>query len=343
MPVPFHPHHGFVKCDIAHDPATFVESKNALNASGDGTVIKSFLGYGYGWLSDPNLWTPWGAPQPGDQLNVSHGIPFLGDSSFGSSATQTTINVASATSDQAILLTWNETFRNTSINNFTYADPHSGQVVIVGRVTLDAKSSINAVSQLPVGNSMTVWLYDNSQLVNQGTLTAGPRTTLDIEGGPGAATANNGNITSYGGTILVNSDVIGSGNIWSTSSAQYGGKIELGKSVGAGETIHVEQGNIQLDEPTRFLGYVDMPVSAGNVLMEGLAASSWKAIPNSSLVEMLNSSGAPIDIVNIIPQNHAQLTMTSFSGSHGVGTMLQNTYLASGAPATQGIVLGQNA
>ncbi len=301
---------------------------------------KSFLGYGYGWLSDPNMWTPWGAPQPGDQLNVSHGIPFVGDSSFGSPSAHTTINVASATSDQAILLTWNETFQNTSISNFTFADPHSGQVVIADRVTLDAQSSINAVSQLPVGNAMTVWLYNNSQLVNQGRLTAGPRTTLDVEGGTGAVLANNGNITANGGTILVNADLAGSGNIWSTSSAQIGGTIELGKSVGAGETIHVGQGNVQLDDPAQFLGYVDMPASAGNVRMEGLAASSWKAIPNSSLVELLNSSGTPIDIVNIIPQSHAQLTMTSFTDNHGVGTMLQNMYLASGAPATQGIVLG---
>lgn len=303
---------------------------------------KIWVGTGFGWVGDPGLWTPSGAAQAGDNLTVAQGTPFLGDGSFGSATASTHIGMIGGLSAPPALLMWNETLSNVRIDNVSGVTgdytAYAGQVVMVGNVTMNAETAINAASNVPrSGTAMTLWL-SNAHLTNQGTLAANPFANLDIEASAGSQITNTGLIAANGGHVTVDANVVGSGTILSQVGYQEGGVVELEGSIGSGQVARLEFGQIQVDHPSSFLATVDM--SEGALVLEGLNAASWMTTAGGSVLELLNSSGRVIDKLNMVPHPTEQLYVSAVSDpTRGIGTMIGAGPINTGTvPTTHGVI-----
>lgn len=115
----------------------------------------------------------------------------------------------------------------------------------------------------PVGAPETLTV----NIAKGATLTAGLdircRTGLTINGGD-QALFNATDTTVEGGTAVIHTPLGGQGTIFMTNgpigpaACAVAGFLEPGSSVGAGDTIEVRMGHLQIDKPPEFAGWVDL-------------------------------------------------------------------------------------
>ncbi len=114
------------------------------------------------------------------------------------------------------------------------------------------------------------------------TLTGSATTTLTghltIQGGPGSKLQDFSG-SAGGGSMVINTNIAGTGTItMPVDYPSFGGLLEINGRVGHGETINVNAGLLQLDQPLRFLGQINFnagPDPLERVLLQNVTASSY--------------------------------------------------------------------
>ena len=264
-------------------------------------MMKFWNGSDGGFRSGHN-WSPGGAPEAGDSLSIADGTAMLRGGSFGSADARTTIHLTGDADQPASLLVANATLTNVAIDEVTgipgdYA-AKTGILVIKGQVVNDGGSFV-AEGNVAVGHVLDIEMQPHARLVNDGVIAADPAASLNIDGSD-ARVENDGTIGAYGGTVTIASRVTGTGDVISTDGMILGGRIEFESGVGAGQTVHIERGAVQIDAPQSFLGSLDLPAYSGFASLEGLNAASWAT--DGSLLELFDRSGALADTVRLTPQ-----------------------------------------
>lgn len=275
-------------------------------------------------------WSSVSAPVVGDNLYLQSGTALLAHRAFGSAAALTTIGLIGDTAAGApVLVLQDVTLKNVKLSE---APPHYqgpvggsppgyyaakfGKIAIKGSVINDGGMIEGGRDSLGPSTSLSIVLDPGAALINKGTLAALPSGQLTISGAGAGRVENDGSINALGGRVLVSTHLTGVGSISTSNSGGggYSGSVEIKAAVDAGQTFHISQGSLQVDQPISFLGKVDLgvPQLAGTVRLEGLNAASWDV--KGSLLELFNTTGAKIGSLQFTtPQSRATLVVSSLA------------------------------
>ena len=160
--------------------------------------------------------------------------------------------------------------------------------------------------------------------------------TLTVNGAE-ASSFNAANSTIEGGRVVINAPLGGNGTIYMTNGdvqyfgAAQVGTLELGGSVGAGETIDIRMGHLLIDQPMAFAGQIDMradenvpgqPYSYGaqDVTLEGLTATAYSFDDGSHTMTLFNGDTA-VDQLRFTPDIVAASFGPGYSGDIGVAQL----------------------
>ncbi len=166
--------------------------------------------------------------------------------------------------------------------------------------------------------------------------------TLTVNGA-GASSFNAADSTIEGGRVVVDAPLGGNGTILMTSGdveyfgAATVGTLELGGSVGAGETIDIRMGTLQIDNPMTFAGQIDIradesvpgqPYSYGaqSVVLENVAATAYSFDDLSHTMTLFNG-GSAVDQVHFTSDITAASFGPGFSGHIGVAQTAEGVFL----------------
>ncbi len=235
-------------------------------------------GRAFNSVSNPNNWSPRSAPQPGDTLTATHGtINILGDQLPDTATLDLTghahANLIFATGDHI-----------TASGDVTLNLLNTSGVVIRnggGHLTINA----HGTNGLDLSTPYRAFWGGSVDIKNSGTLIGG------ISGFATAYRLDGGTFYNTGSTVgndtqseTINADVIGNG-VFHMSTFHGGiGKLEFMQSVGAGQTISMENGLgqwnlLEIDRPSDFHGSIVVgPTGNGSssvVDLNGLAADSY--------------------------------------------------------------------
>ncbi len=191
-----------------------------------------------------------------------------------------------------------------------------GTVLVRGTVTNDGGVIEGGRDSLGPNASLKMVLDPGAALINKGVLTAFPSGQLVISGRGSARVENDGSISAAGGKVTISVHLTGVGNTYTSAAGGGGfsGGVEISAAVDAGQTFHISQGSLQIDQPLSFLGKVDLgaPQIAGTVRLEALNAASWEV--KGSLLELFNTTGAVIGSLQFTtPQSQATLVVSNLS------------------------------
>jgi hypothetical protein len=231
-------------------------------------ITKTWLGGGNNAASNPNDWTPAGAPLPGDDLVMTLGgtINIAGNDLAGDSLTVT------GSARAGLLDTEINTKANAALNLIETSNDAAVSVHITGKLSLTAQ-----VEQL----------FGNLSFI-------------------GGSINLVGTSSFQGATVTFDTDLMGNGTIDAGhgGNGYNSGQYEFAGSVGSGVTIALEGGgppeSMQIDHPSSFKGEIVLPGGGnstlgsygqpfyGNVLFEGLHVTTADLIPGSDVLQMWN-------------------------------------------------------
>ena len=166
--------------------------------------------------------------------------------------------------------------------------------------------------------------------------------TLTVNGTE-ASSFNAADSTVEGGRVVVNAPLGGNATISMTNGdAEYygaaeAGTLELGGSVGAGDTIDIRMGTLQLDNPMAFAGQIDIradqtvpgqPYTFGaqSVMLEHVTASAYSFDDASHTLTLFNGADA-VDQVRFTPDIMATSFGPGFSGHIGIAQTAEGVFL----------------
>jgi hypothetical protein len=233
----------------------------------------------------------------------------------------------------------------------TQSPPEYGTVKVFGHSSigsLDIGNFANMVrAPAPYGHGPLTAL-DNLTIALNGS--ANLDTAFDVKDGStltvnGAETSsfNAASSTIEGGHVVVNAPLGGNGTILMTNGDvfYYGeaqtGTLELGGSVGSGETIDIRMGHLQIDKPMAFAGQIDIrasesipgqPESYGtqSVALENLTATAYSFDDLSHTMTLFDGATA-VDQVHFTPDVMAASFGPGFSGHIGVAQTAEGVFL----------------
>ena len=233
------------------DGATF----NGADVSGAATALYSNGSQSFN-LTDPGSTFVWNgndsSPQPevnrGDRLAITGGT----FTTQGGQLSGVAVNLSGTQAAPATLA-----IRDGSIGSLAPRSESNPQG-ISSYGNLDVSGTVTIESGLSWGGRvapayLSVTLNDAATLnLNGGGL--GRAASFVVNGAPGSTVTNTGTL-SVGDTIefAIHADLAGTGTLRSNSS---GDLIELDGAVSAGQTVLLNTGTLQLDQPARFLGTV---------------------------------------------------------------------------------------
>ena len=254
---------------------------------------------GYGSYTAARFWNPRGVPGAGDTAAVGAGEVVAAGRQVGA----TVLLGGPNSGAQPVLDLRNASLPGLSMPAALPPSPYDTMAspTQYGTVNVRGHSSIGS---LEVGNFSSP--SRGPVGVGHGPLTApdvltvnlGGRATLDTRFGVkdgSTLTVNGGDRSSLdagasvieGGTVVINAPLAGQGTILMTyglvelNGFANAGSLELGGPVGAGETIDIDVGTLQIDRPLEFAGTLNIgdhaggPTAEQGVLLKGLAASSY--------------------------------------------------------------------
>ena len=294
----------------------------------------------FGLFSSATNWAPAEAPVAGDALVIQRGAAIIANQAFGSASARSTIGlVGQAVTDSPALVLWNATLNNVLVDNATpgsspdYGPAKHGTILVAGRVTNDGGTlEAGRGNLLFGGDSLSITLLQGATLINKGSLYASPGNQMTVAGGNGSVLENDGSINAAGGTITVSARLTGIGDVFVGRGAQHGANVELKAAVDAGQTFHIQQAGIQVDQPLSFLGTIDANLQqSGTVKLEGLTAASWDV--KGSAVELFDAHGSVIDSLRFTaPPDPAMLAVySSPDPTYGSAVVISSSHL--GPPA----------
>lgn len=167
----------------------------------------------------------------------------------------------------------------------------SGTVSVTGQMTVTGGVRVGSVNAAP--DTLTINEAADAVFVNQGTISVLGGSVLVESGGAHSALRNDGAIVTSGGShITIGSDLNGVGTITDSAASKGGGSlIELGGSVGSGQSIALNSGTLQVDKPMQFHGVItdightspDGGLNSGAILLEH-ADATMALLINDELV-----------------------------------------------------------
>lgn len=300
-------------------------------------------------------WSQAAPPTTGDALYASSGNMTLNGGTFGATATRTTIGLmGSSASDAPSLVLRNVTLTNVTVSEAPppYAGPYNdappgyyspkyGNLLIAGVVTNDGGLIEGGRNSLGPAASLNIVMATGATLLNKGTLAAYPAGQLTIAGHGPATVENDGAINATGGKVTISTHLTGVGNIYTSTAGGGGfsGSVELNAAVDAGQTFHISQGSLQIDQPRSFLGLVDLGPAqlGGTVRLESLNAASWDA--KGTLLELFNAAGKAIDTLQFTSPPTATMLAVSNIPDATYGHAVSIVSHPFGSPATGANVL----
>ncbi len=308
-----------------------------------------------GSLRQARNWSQATTPAAGDALYAASGNMILSGGTFGALPVRTTIGLTGVTAAGAPSLTLNNvTLTNVAISEapplyagpyneapLGYYSPKYGILQIVGAVTNDGGLIEGGRNSLGPAAGLNIVMATGATLINKGVLAAYPAGQLTIAGHGPATVENDGTINATGGKVTISTHLTGVGNVYTSAAGGGGfsGSVELNAAVDAGQTFHISQGSLQIDQPRSFLGRVDLGPTqfGGTVRLERLDAASWDA--KGSLFELFNAAGKVVDTLQFTtPQTSATLIVSSISdAAYGPGVSIASHPF--GPPATGANVL----
>jgi hypothetical protein len=166
-------------------------------------------------------------------------------------------------------------------------------------VNLVGRSSLTVGFDVKDGSNLSITGNDKSSVIaTNSTLEAG-NAVID------APLAGNATIDMAGGALISESGEVDTGS------------LELGSRVGAGDTIDVQMGYLQIDDAPQFHGQIDMPVTQTtgpeyqfgpqSALLEGVVATSYSFDDMTHVLSLYNGNSV-VDQLRFTPD----ITAASF-------------------------------
>lgn len=237
------------------DRATY----NGAAVSGAAAALPVSGPHSFG-LTDPGSTVVWSgllAPQPrvnpGDTLDIA-GSTFAAQ---GSQLSGVTVDLTGSQASPAGLAVQNGSIGKLDLVPSAGGDlsiPQYGKLTVTGIVTIQGALQSGGRPAAPGALAVTVGGGATLNL-NGGQLADGASLVIT---GP-AATVNNAGILSLANTrqFAIHADLAGAGTIQSLPTAASSGvAIELDGAVSAAQTVRLDGGTLQLDQPMRFMGTV---------------------------------------------------------------------------------------
>ena len=298
-------------------------------------------------------WSSLNAPVAGDDLYLQSGTAILAHRTLGSAAAITTIGLIGATAASApVLVLQDITLKNVKLSE---APPHYqgpvgasppgyyaakfGMIWIKDTVTNDGGMIEGGRDSLGPATGLKILLNPGAALINKGTLAAFPAGQLTVSGSGAARVQNDGSINALGGKVIISTHLTGVGSISTSNSGGggYSGSVEVNAAVDAGQTFHISQGSLQIDQPLKFLGKIDLGASqlAGTVRLEGLNAASWDV--KGSLLELFNAAGTFIGSLQFTTQQSKATLVVSNLPDPSYGHAVSVTASHSSGPSSTSV------
>jgi hypothetical protein len=165
------------------------------------------------------------------------------------------------------------------------------------------------LSGLTVNLAPNANLFGNFQVGTFGGFGGG---LLDITDDSGTARFHNdGTLQSSGGSVTIDTAVVGVGTIISSATSKLSSRLEFGGFVSDGQTVHVSEGGfsstVQLDDPRQFHGMMDLHsrIVSGGIGFETTAdliglpeANSWSY--SDGVLSIRGTGGNVIDTLHVV-------------------------------------------
>ena len=206
--------------------------------------------------ADTSSGTPSPQPEvnPGDRLNIVDGT----FTAQGSQLSGVTIDLTGTRTSPAGLAV-----QNGSVGKLTLVELDHGGFGNASYGTLTATGTVTIDNPLNWGGRpltpcfLTVNL-NNAATLNLSGASLGDGDALVINGSPDSTVTNAGTMSVSGiSQFAIHADLAGVGIIRSIATSDSSGDvIELDGAVSAGQTVQVNEGTLQLDQPMRFMGTV---------------------------------------------------------------------------------------
>lgn len=209
-------------------------------------------GPAYGRMNNASNWGspagPPSAPVPGDLAVIGNGpVLVIGEG--------TGVNVTLTGGSLDMI---GGSIGSVAVNarQYSFGTRASGAISVTGTVTGTGGMQIGTANNAP--DTLTINEFTNSMFVSQGTISVlGGSTLTEIDGAHTEFRNDAAIVTSGGSHITIRSDLSGTGTITDSAAAKGGGSlIEVGGSVGDGQSIALNSGTLQIDKPMQFHGVI---------------------------------------------------------------------------------------
>ena len=298
-------------------------------------------------------WAPRGVPGQGDTAAVTGGDVVLNSQDI---VTMVIIGTADASSQPTLDLRSSSLSLLTMPKNlpkFPYiveTPRHYATVNVWGQSSIDAinvgdiANTVRAPDPYghgPIGapNTLTVNLHGHAALSTAFDIKYG--SVLNVDGGHRSSLIA-ADSTIEGGRVMIDAPLAGQGTIYLTNGpldytgSAFTGSLELGGSVGSGDTIDIRMGHLQIDKPAAFEGRIDLladedipgqPHAMGpqSVTLEGIAATSYSFDDSSHTMTLFSADNA-LAAVHFTPDiMAASFTPARFGNSYAAGIGVTQT------------------
>jgi hypothetical protein len=227
-------------------------------------TVQTWFG-GTGNFSDPQNWVPAGSPAATDTLVIDAGRVRATDLTI----TNPNIRLGSPTTTPTLVLQDSTLAASSPIQVQTTAfDPSQpdleARIRVVGAVTEDGAIDVGTtgidVNKLFPAHLTISMAKSSSFTMDPGAIWfSSDGSTLDVNGPERTAQfVNNGEVEAFGGTVRMNVPVTGQGtfDVLFDKNNVRAGTLEFTEDVGAGETVKLDAGLLKLDEPLKFLAFI---------------------------------------------------------------------------------------
>ena len=157
-----------------------------------------------------------------------------------------------------------------------------------------------------------------------------------VNGSAGSTVTNTGTLTLLNtGQFAIHADLAGAGTIQSVPAAASSGvNIELDGAVAAGQTVRLDGGTLQLDQPMRFMGTVSGMTTSSPGGPASRLALEHTTVTGTSFQQGANNAGT----LSVFLQDPA----TGAAGTaaiHVAGSFASNAFVFTNDAATQSALI----